>query len=187
MRASGWILRAQFLFLKQRGKTDFDQVVEKCPARTRAFFEDGFLETRWYPLELLVDICEAAESALGGDGVNICEEMGKFACGMSFNSTHRLLFKFGDVDWLIERASKAWSSHFDAGDLQARRTSGGAVLIELVGVATAPDAACHLIKGWMEKAAEVSGEDAFDCTMEIAPSPDVRARWRFAWPDRPGF
>ena len=113
------------------------------------------------PLELLVDICEAAEAALGGGDVNICEEMGKFACGMSFNSTHRLLFKFGDVDWLIERASKAWSSHFDAGDLQARRTSGGAVIIELVGVSAAPDAACHLIKGWMEKAAEVSGEDAF--------------------------
>jgi hypothetical protein len=178
---SGWVLRAQYLYLRDRGRGEFEKVQERLSDSTKEFLRGGFLETRWYPIELFLELAETADAVLGtGDG-GIAVAMGRFSCEHALSSAYRLLFKFGDVDHLLDRASTAWATNFDEGEIEVRRTQGGSIVLDLVGLQDVSPTACWVIKGWMERAAELSGEDRFECTMQIAPQDGVLCRWRFKW------
>jgi hypothetical protein len=181
---SGWVLRAQYLYLRDRGRGAFEQVQEKLSESTKEFLRGGFLETRWYPLELFLELAETADVVLGKGDHGIALQMGRFSCEHALSSAYRLLFKFGDVGHLLDRASTAWATNFDEGEIEVRRTQGGTIVLDLVRLREVAETACWVIKGWMERAAELSGEDRFECTMQIAPEEGVLCRWRFAWPRR---
>ena len=181
MLVSGWVLRAQYLYLRSRGRGEFEQVQERLSESTREFLRGGFLETRWYPLELFLELAQTADVVLGEGDNGIALQMGRFSCEHALSGAYRLLFKFGDVGHLIDRASTAWATNFDEGEIKVRRTHGGSIVLELVGLREVTETACHVIKGWMERAAELSGEDRFQCTMQIAPQDGVSCRWRFKW------
>jgi hypothetical protein len=177
---SGWVLRAQYLYLRSRGRGEFERVQEKLSESTKEFLRAGFLETRWYPLELFLELAQTADAVLGEGDNGIALQMGRFSCEHALSSAYRLLFKFGDVGHLLDRASTAWATNFDEGEIAVRRTQRGSIVLDLVGLSEVTDTACHVIKGWMERAVELSGEDRVQCTMQIAPEEGVLCRWRFA-------
>ncbi len=179
MLVSGWVLRAQYLYLRDRGRGDFEKVQERLSESTCEFLRGGFLETRWYPLELFLQLADTADAVLGTGDHGIAVAMGRFSCEHALSSAYRLLFKFGDVGHLIDRASTAWATNFDEGRIEVQRTPGGAIVLDLVDLEEVSETACWVIKGWMERAAELSGEDRFECAMQIAPQSGVACRWRF--------
>jgi hypothetical protein len=167
--------------LRSRGPGEFEKVQAELKPSTQEFLREGFLETRWYPLELFLELAQTSDRVLGAADGNIPRQMGRFSCEHALNSAYRLLFKFGDVGHLIDRASTAWATNFDEGEIKVSRTPRGAVMLDLVGLAEVTETACWVIKGWMERAAELSGEDNFECTMQMAPEAGILCRWRFRW------
>ncbi len=184
MRVSGWLLRAQYLYLRGRGATEFQQTLSGLTPDTQEFLRRGFLETSWYPDKIFLEVAHEAAKHIQDPEEKVWTDMGRHSCELALNSSHRLLFRFGDVDWLIERSSKAWASNFDEGRVEVRKTGGGAVIVELVNAPSLDPAMCFGIKGWMERAAEMSGEDSFECTMRIDPPGEALCSWRFGWTER---
>jgi hypothetical protein len=183
VRVSGRVLRFRDLYLKRAGAEARAEVLAALDPDTRARFETGFLETRWYPYELLVEITETADRVLGtGDG-GICYDIGRFSCDAGFNTAYRLLFKFGNLGWLLDRAAKAWSSQYDEGEMTVlRRDVGTEVLVQLDGVPEPSRAHCLAIKGWMSRAAELVGEENFRIDETCRALGHDACRFAMRWP-----
>lgn len=182
MRVSGRVLRFRDLYLKKAGAEAREAVLAALHPDTRALVESGFLETRWYPYELLLEITEAADRVLGtGDG-GICYDVGRFSCDAGFNTAYRLLFKFGNLGWLLDRAAKAWGSQYDEGEmLVLHRDVGTEVKVELAHVPRPSRAHCLAIKGWMFRAAELCGEENFTIEETCRAAGDDACTFTMRW------
>jgi hypothetical protein len=182
MRVSGHVLRARYVYAKSRGPEAYAQVLDALPEDLRAMLEDGILETRWYPYEILVQLTETIDRVLGNGDVSLAYDMGRFSCDQNLTTAMRLLFKFGNIGWLLDRVAKAWGKQFDEGQmLVVRRDVGTEVVLELLDHPHPNRAHCLAIKGWMVRATELSGEDAFECVEECRAAGDDVCRWSFRW------
>lgn len=182
VRVAGRVLRSRYLFVKAKGADALARVHDALPKDLRLTMEEGFLETRWYPYSFYVQLCETIDRVLGTGDLALAYEMGRFNCDANLNTAMRLLFKFGDIGWLLERSTQAWRMQFDEGDLAVvRREPGVEVVVELHDHPQPSRAHCLAIKGFMVRAAEVSGEDHFDCVEECVTLGDPVCRWTFTW------
>ncbi len=161
VRVSGTIVRARVLFVRSKGPDAWAKVFAELCAATQKIAEAGILETRWYPYEVLVDISSTADRVLGQGDLALCSEMGRFSCEMTLTTVHRLLLKFGNVGHLVERASTAWRTQFDKGEIIVHEKHRDLYVFEVRGVPEPSRAHCAAITGWMARAAELSGEDDF--------------------------
>lgn len=186
MRVSGIVLRSRHLYLRHVGAQAHAQVLAALPLDVRATAEIGFIETRWYPYEYFVAINDTIDRVLGqGDGA-LCYAMGRFNCDTNLTGAMRLLFKFGNVGWLLDRAAKAWGAQFDEAEMKVvRREVGREVVVELHDHPAPNRGHCLSIKGWMERAIELSGEEAIECTELCRAAGDEVCRWTFRWPHAP--
>jgi hypothetical protein len=171
VRVSGIVLRSRWLFVRERGKLAEAQVLAALPEDLRAVLPAA-LETRWYPFEFFTIITETIDRVLGTGDLALAYEMGRFNCDHSLTTVMRLVFKFGNVGWLLDRAAKAWDTQYDEGE---------EVVLELHGHPSPSRAQCLGIKGWMVRAAEVSGEDRVTCDELCRAAGDAVCRWTFRW------
>lgn len=176
-------MRARYLFVRERSDQAFAQVLESLEPDVRDVVATGFLETRWYPFEMLVAFSEAIDRVLGqGDGA-LYFEMGKDSCERNLTTVHRLLFKFGNIAWLLDRVAEAWKLQYDEGAMSlVERKDRERVTLQLDGIAHPHRAQCLAITGWMVRAAELSGEDQFECSETCRVLGDERCQWSFVWP-----
>ena len=182
MRVSGRVMRSRYLFARKRGDEVYENVLQALPEGSRDTAREGFLETRWYPFDLFIEFSETIDRVLGAGDMELCYEMGRFSCDQNLTTAHRLLFKFGNIGWLLDRASKAWDTQFDAGEMSVvKRDLNVEVIAQLDGVTTPKRAHCLGIKGWMVRAAEISGEENFRCDELCRASGDPVCQWQFRW------
>lgn len=168
--------------MKSKGEEAVRQVSEALPEDLRRTMEEGFLETRWYPFSFFIQLNETIDRILGNGDLALAYEMGRFNCDANLGTAMRLLFKFGDIGWLLERSTEAWHMQFDEGKLVVvRREPGVEVTIELRDHPEPHRANCLAIKGFMIRAAEVAGEDHFECEELCCSLGDPVCRWTFTW------
>ncbi|MCX4246003.1 hypothetical protein [Paraliomyxa miuraensis] len=162
MQVNGTVLRSRTLFVRSKGDDAWQRVLHELQPATREAAEAGFLETRWYPFDLLIDISSTADRMLGEGDMALCREMGRHSCGITLTTIHRLLLKFGNIGHLVDRAATAWRTQFDTGEIVVHERSNDLYVFELRRIPTPHRAHCSAITGWMERAAELSGEDEFE-------------------------
>lgn len=186
MRVSGTVLRSRYLFVRSHGADAMRSVAAALDDDARAIFEQGFLETRWYSYELFVTINDTIDRVLGNGDARLAYEMGRFNCDHNLTTAMRLLFKFGNIGWLLDRAAKAWGGQFDEGEMVVvKREVGNEVVIELRDHPAPNRGHCLAIMGWMVRATELSGEDDAECTELCRAAGDDVCRWTFRWRGHP--
>jgi len=179
VQVSGGTLRARELFIRSRGGDAWPQVLAEVNPETREHAEPGFLETRWYPYEVLIDLSTTADRVLGSGDLSLCYEMGRFSCEVTLTTMHRLLLKFGNIGHLVERAATAWRTQFDAGEIVVHEKHRDLYVFEVRGVPEPNRTHCAAITGWMTRAAELSGEDDFDHEEKCQALGDRYCLWTF--------
>lgn len=185
MRVSGLVLRSRHLYLLHVGKDAHARVLAALPPDVREAAELGFIETHWYPYEYFTAINETIDRVLGNGDDALSYEMGRFNCDHNLTTAMRLLFKFGNIGWLLDRAAKAWGAQFDEAEMKVvERTLGERVVVELHGHPQPNRGHCLAIKGWMVRAIELSGEDDIECDELCRAAGDGVCRWTFRWARR---
>jgi hypothetical protein len=182
VRVSGTVLRSRYLFVQDRGPEAYRRVLDALGDDLRAMFESGFLETRWYAYELFIVLNETIDRVLGQGDMQLCYEMGRFNCDHNLTTTMRLLFKFGNIGFLLDRAAKAWGAQFDEGEMVAvKREVGKEVIVELRDHPMPNRGHCLAINGWMTRATELSGEDSFEMHELCRALGDPVCRFTLRW------
>ena len=171
------------MYAKSQGPEAYARVLASARPELREMMEAGFLETRWYPYEVMVELTETIDRVLGTGDLQIAYDMGRFSCDQNLTTVMRLLFKFGNIGWLLDRVAKAWGGQFDEGRMVvSRREVGEEVVVELHDHPMPNRSHCLAIKGWMMRATELSGEDSIECTELCRAAGDEMCRWTFRWP-----
>ena len=179
MRVAGTVLRSRTLFIRSQGTDAWSRVLEHVQPATREAAEAGFLETRWYPYGVLIDLSATADRVLGNADMALCHQMGRHSCEITLTTVHRLLLKFGNLGHLVDRAATAWRAQFDAGEIIVHEKSRDLYVFEVRGVPEPHRAHCTAITGWMERAVELSGEDDLEHENKCRAAGDRFCMWTF--------
>src|SRR5690349_20350212 len=83
VQVTGSLLRARTLFIKAQGDDAWPRVLEQLQPATREFARAGFLQTRWYPYDVLIDLSATTDRVLGKGDMALCHQMGRFSCNIT--------------------------------------------------------------------------------------------------------
>jgi len=183
VQTTGHVIRSRYIYVRQRGDEAFQKVLAALGPEARKIMEDGPLETVWYPYKVYVELSETIDRVLGtGDG-QLVFEMGSFSCENNLTGIYRVFFRFGNLNFLINRAAKAWHSQYDFGTMTASRDPDNKqrVTLELSDVPEPSRALFLAVKGWVFKAAELSGSELTTAEDYYSDDPNEPMRWVFEY------
>ena len=169
------------MFVRKQGGDAFDRVVAALGPELSEPFASGPLETEWYPYPYLIEISKVIDRVLGEGDLALCDTMGSFSCEHNLTGIYRIFFRFGNLNFLLDRAAKAWRSQYDFGTMQLHHEGKYRVRLELFDLPELHRALYLAVKGWGIKAAALSGseitkfEDGFD------PTPGKGSSWTFEY------
>lgn len=183
MQVSGHIIRSRYIYVRQRGEEAYQQVLAALQPETRKVMEDGPLETVWYPFDLYLDLSVVADQVLGTGDLQIAYEMGSFSCEHNLTGIYRVFFRFGNLNFLLDRAAKAWKSQYDFGTMRVSRDPENKqrIVLELADVPRPHRAMYLAVWGWGVKAAQLSGSEIVDFVEEFSEEPLAPMRWTFEY------
>jgi hypothetical protein len=74
--------------------------------------------TQWYNFPLFLDWCIAVDRAFGAGDCKLNAEMARWSAHKNTPSLYSVFIRLGSVDWLLNRSTKLWKEHFNAGTLE---------------------------------------------------------------------
>lgn len=181
MQVSGHVVRSRYMFVRQFGDEAYQRVRAELAEETRRVVDEGLLETLWYPYDVLIDLSVTADRVLGQGDLQLCYDMGQFSCQQNLTGIYRIFFRFGNLNFLLDRAAKAWHSQYDFGSMTVERDPGNRnrATLTLADVPRPHRAVYLAIYGWGVKAAELSGSELVDFTEGYSDDPAVPSTWTF--------
>ncbi|PRQ04473.1 hypothetical protein ENSA5_07040 [Enhygromyxa salina] len=183
MQVTGHVIRSRYMYVRKRGDDAYQRVLAELGPEARALMESGPLETNWYPYEVYVELSTTIDRVLGNGDLQLVFEMGSFSCEHNLTGIYRVFFRFGNLNFLINRAAKAWHSQYDFGVMTVARDpdNKSRVTLELSEVPRPSRVLFLAVKGWVVKAAELSGSELVRAEDEFSEDPGAPMRWVFEY------
>ena len=183
MQVTGHVIRSRYMYVRKQGPEAFQRVLEALGPEARKVFEDGPLETVWYPYDVYIELSKTIDRVLGDGDLRLVFEMGSFSCEHNLTGIFRMFFRFGNINFLLDRAAKAWRSQYDFGTMQITRDPNNkyAVTLELLDCPRPSMVLFLAVKGWVIKAAELSGSELTKIEDEFSDEPGAPMRWHFEY------
>jgi hypothetical protein len=183
VQVTGHVIRSRYMYARKQGEEAFARVLAELSPEARKVMEDGPLETVWYSYDILLDISTTIDRVLGEGDLQLVYEMGSFSCEHNLTGIYRVFFRFGNINFLVDRAAKAWHSQYDFGVMRTYRDpeNKNLVTLELSDVPRPSKVLFLAIKGWVAKAAELSGSELIRMEDEFSEEPGAPMRWIFEY------
>lgn len=187
-RVKGSAVTSRVRYVREHGGDEaLEEVRRALSPASRARLEQGVLPHAWVPYELFLDLNVVADRVLGRGDLALCRVMGAYGARVNLPTVYRIFLRFGSVPWMLRKASRLWSVHYDSGSLTLEHLEEGA------GVQTGElvirdfdrphRAHCLSVLGWAEGAGEIAGATVTEavetsCRTEGADECRLRLRWR---------
>ena len=167
------------MYVRKQGEEAFARVLAELQPESREVMEDGPLETVWYSYDVYLDISTTIDRVLGEGDLQLVYEMGSFSCEHNLTGIYRVFFRFGNINFLINQAAKAWHSQYDFGVMKVHRDpdNKNLVTLELSEVPRPSKVLFLAVKGWVVKAAELNGSELVSMKDEFSEEPGAPMRW----------
>jgi hypothetical protein len=154
----GSALTSRVLWVQlEQGATGMDRLLAQASPDLRYSIEQGLQKAKWYPFEQFVELNLLIDKVFGKGDLSLVRELGRFGAEANLTTIYRLFFKVGTVHWILGRAVRLWSAHYDSGYLEVSTKGAKQVILRIRGFATPHQAHCLSVAGWVEKSIELSG------------------------------
>ena len=80
VQVTGHVIRSRYTYVRKQGPEAFQSVLAELGPEAREMFENGPLETQWYPYDVYVDLSIVIDRVLGNGDLQLVYEMGSFSC-----------------------------------------------------------------------------------------------------------
>jgi V4R domain len=161
-------------FVKTAFGEDGLQVVRRALApETQAAF-DSFVAVSWYPASTYVEMLHAVDATLGENGARekeILRRAGAYAAEYDLTRIHRVLFRFANPGFVLERSTEIWGRFFDTGHWKIVRPTSTSVDALLTDFGLVDRAVCTYLEAYLRRLFELVGAK----DVEIR-HPECRAR-----------
>jgi hypothetical protein len=141
----------------EHGEAGLNRLIAQCSPELRTCLENGFHKARWYPFELFIELNVVIDRLFGQGDLALVRTLGRFGADANLTTIYRLFYKLGSVQWILGRAVRLWSAHYDSGYLEVATRGPKQAILRMRGFATPHPAHCLSVAGWAERSIELSG------------------------------
>jgi hypothetical protein len=139
------------------GAAGIDRLVRQSSPTLRAAIELGFVKADWYPFDLFIELNETIDRLFGRGDLGLVKVLGRYGADANLTTIYRLFFKVGSVQWILGRAVRLWSAHYDAGSFDVATRGPRAAVLRLRRFPTPHPVHCLAVAGFVERSLELSG------------------------------
>jgi hypothetical protein len=141
---------------KELGNEALARLTASLPSASRDAFA-SFAATGWYPAQVFVDVLCAIDRTLGkGDGA-LLRTSGAHAAEYDITRIHRLLFRFANPGFVLEKSTDIWGRFFDSGVWTIRRPTPTSADAVLVGWSIVDATVCEYLCAYLARMFEIVG------------------------------
>jgi hypothetical protein len=141
----------------EHGEAGFKRLLSQASPELRDSIEMGINKAKWYPFEQFVELNLVIDRLFGKGDLGLIRELGRFGADANLKTIYRLFYKVGTVHWILGRAVRLWSAHYDSGYCEVATRGPKAAVLRIRGFATPHPAHCLSVMGWAERSIELSG------------------------------
>jgi hypothetical protein len=154
----GSALTSRVLWVElEHGSAGVDRLMKQLSPELHAAIAAGLSKAKWYPFEQFVELNVAIDRVYGQGDMALVRELGRAGADANLTTIYRLFFKLGSVHWILGRAVRLWSAHYDSGYCEIATRGPKAAVMRIRGFATPHQAHCLSVMGWTERSIELSG------------------------------
>jgi hypothetical protein len=139
------------------GTTGLNRLLAQSSPELRANIESGLHKARWYPFDQFVELNVLIDRLFGNGDLGLIRELGRHGADANMTTIYRLFYKVGTVHWILGRAVRLWSAHYDSGYLEVMTRGPRGAVGRIRGFATPHEVHCLSVAGWCERCVELSG------------------------------
>ena len=140
-----------------RGKAGMDKLRAACSPDLRATLDTGVKNARWYPFEQFIELCVVIDTVFGTGDLGLIKALGRHGAEANLTTIYRLFFKVGSTQWILGRAVRLWSAHYDSGYLDVMTRGPRGAILRIRGFTSPHRVHCASVLGWAERSIELSG------------------------------
>ena len=154
----GSALSSRVLWVQlNHGAAGVDRLVAQSSPELRATLLAGVQKARWYPFEQFIELITTIDRLFGkGDG-GLVLELARHGADANLTTIYRLFFKVGTTHWILGRAVRLWSAHYDSGYLEVMTRGPKTAVLRVRAFATPHPVHCLSVMGWAQRSIELSG------------------------------
>ncbi len=139
------------------GDAGRDRLLAACSPELRGNVERGIEKAKWYPFEQFVELNETIDRLFGDGDHGLVRELGRYGADANLTTIYRLFYKMGTTHWILARAVRLWSAHYDSGYLEVLTRGPKTAVLRIRNFATPHRVHCLSVMGWAERSVELSG------------------------------
>jgi hypothetical protein len=117
----------------------------------------GIQKAHWYAFEQFIELNVVMDRIFGAGDLGLIKEIARDGADANLTTIYRLFFKLGSVNWILGRAVRLWSAHYDSGYLEVLTRGPRSAVLKIRGFATPHPVHCLAVAGWAERSVELSG------------------------------
>ncbi len=122
-----------------------------------ATLDAGVEKARWYPLRQFYELNLLIDRLFGAGDLSLIKELGRHGADANLTTIYRLFYKVGTTHWILGRAVRLWSAHYDSGYLEVLTRGVRSALLRIHSFALPDRVHCLSVIGWCERSIELSG------------------------------
>lgn len=154
----GSALTSRVLWVElEQGQKGMERLLHQVSPELRQHIEGGLSKAKWYPFEQFIELNLTIDRLFGKGDLGLIKHLGRFGADANLTTIYRLFYKVGTVHWILGRAVRLWSAHYDSGYLEVATRGSKSALLRIRGFETPHRAHCFSVAGWAERSIELSG------------------------------
>jgi hypothetical protein len=154
----GSALSSRVLWVQlNHGSAGLERLLPQCSPELRATIEGGVHKAHWYPLEHFVELIATIDRLFGAGDLSLVRDLARFGADANLTTIYRLFYKVGTTHWILGRAVRLWSAHYDSGYLEVLTRGPKTAVLKIRAFDTPHPVHCMSVLGWAERSVELSG------------------------------
>ncbi len=157
METKGATVKSIVEFVKNKFPQRYTEWLNSLPSESRTIVESAIYATNWYPIvEALIIPTKQLAILYNGDAKKAAWEAGRFNAEISLTGIYRIFIKVSSPNYIIERASKIFSTFYNPSEIKVIETKLKSVKLHILKLPVNEMVLECRIGGWMERALEIN-------------------------------
>lgn len=154
----GSALSSRVLWVQlNHGEAGLQRLLPQLTPDLRASIEGGIHKAKWYPFDQFIELIATIDRLFGKGDLGLVPELARFGADANLTTIYRLFYKVGTTHWILGRAVRLWSAHYDTGLLEVLTRGPRTAVLRIRGYDNPHPIHCMSVLGWAQRSIELSG------------------------------
>lgn len=154
----GSALSSRVLWVQlNHGSAGLARLLPQCSPELRSAIEIGINKAKWYPFDQFIELIATIDRLFGKGDLSLVDELARHGADANLTTIYRLFYKVGTTHWILGRAVRLWSAHYDSGFLEVMTRGPRTAVLRIRDFDTPHEIHCRSVLGWAKRSIELSG------------------------------